>query len=290
MLDFIYDKFPFDEIWYHYLTGEWRVQPPKWYQVFANVEQKIYKTLPSDPHCVECGMPMAGIGGMLLRFNGSAPSSFSSVLCSGCERIVRKKESGAEVELSMLFADVRDSTPLAERTPNVEYKALIQRFYKETSHVLVHQGSMVNRLMGDQVSALFVPRFAGKDHARVAIEAAKAVLKVTGHGSQEGPWIPVGAGVHTGKAFVGAVGSGDGVNEIAVLGSAANLCARLSSAAAAGEILVSEETAELAGMQTEGLERRVLELKGISEKVPVFIVEMSSENERQVGREKSIVG
>jgi adenylate cyclase len=278
MLDFIYDKFPFDEIWYHYLTGEWRVQPPAWYLAYANFEQKVYKLLPSDPHCVECGMPMAGVGGMLLRFNGSKPSSFSSMLCSGCERLARKKESGAEVELSMLFADVRDSTPLAERTPTVEYKALIQRFYKETSHVLVHHSSMVNRLMGDQVSALFVPRFAGKDHARVAIEAAHAVLEVTGHGSEAGPWIPVGAGVHTGVAFVGAVGSGDGVNEIAVLGSAANLCARLSSQAAAGEILVSEESAELAGMQVEGLERRELALKGISEKVAVRVINMASEN------------
>lgn len=274
MLDFIYDKFSFDEIWYHYLTGEWRVEPPKWFHVYNSFEQKIYKLLPSDPHCVECGMPMAGFGGALLRFNGSRPSSFSSMLCSGCERLARKKESGAEVELSMIFADVRDSTPLAERTPTAEFKSLIQRFYKETSHVLVHRRSMVNRLMGDQVSALFVRRFAGTEHARVAIEAARAVLEVTGHGSVEGPWIPVGVGVHTGRAFVGAVGSGDGVNEIAVLGSAANLCARLSSQAAAGEILVSEESAKLAGIQDQGLERRELSLKGISEMVPVRVIKM----------------
>ena len=274
MMDFFYDRFPFDEVWYHYLTGEWRVNPPAWYRIYSSIEQKVYRLLPSDPHCVECGIPMAGFGGMLLRFNGSAPSSFSSIFCSGCERIVRKKESGAEVELSMLFADVRDSTPLAERTPTVEYKALIQRFYKETSHVLIQHHSMVNRLMGDQVSALFVPRFAGKDHARVAVEAAKDLLEITGHGTPEGAWIPIGVGVHTGRAYVGSVGSGDSVNEIAVLGSAANLCARLSSAAAAGEILVSEESVELAEMQAESLDRRELELKGISEKVPVRVIKI----------------
>jgi adenylate cyclase len=131
---------------------------------------------------------------------------------------------------------------------------------------------MVNRLMGDQVSALFTPRFAGKDHSKVAVEAAKELLEITGHGTPEGAWIPVGVGVHTGKAYVGAVGSGDGVNEIAVLGSAANLCARLSSQAAAGEILVSEKSAEFAELQAEGLERRVLALKGISEKVPVQVI------------------
>jgi adenylate cyclase len=272
MLDYFYEKFPFEEAWYYYLTGEWRVSPPRWYRVYMAIEKFVFKFLPSDPHCFECGMPMAGPGGIFLRFYGSAPSSFSSKLCSACERFARRKESGAEVELSMLFADVRDSTPLAEHTPTQEYKTLIHRFYKETSHELINRNSMVNRLMGDQVSALFVPRFAGNEHAKVALEAAKAILAVTGHGSEQEPWIPVGVGVHTGKAFVGAVGSGDGVNEIAVLGSAPNLCARLSSAAAAGEILVSEKAADSAGMQAEGLERRVLELKGIGEKVPVRVV------------------
>jgi adenylate cyclase len=266
------NEFSFDEVWYHYLTGEWRVPPPVSQRVVSWIEQKVFRFLPSDPHCVECGMPMAGIGGTLLRFYGSAPSSFSSIFCSGCERIARKKESGAEIELTMLFADVRGSTPLSERLPTTEFKALIQRFYKETSHVLIHHRSMVNRLMGDQVSALFTPRFAGKGHARVAIKAAQALLEVTGHRSRTGPWVPVGVGVHTGKAYVGAVGSKDGVNEIAVLGSAANLCARLSSQAGAGEILVSKESAEQAGLQAEGQERRVLELKGISDQVPVRVI------------------
>jgi adenylate cyclase len=273
-MDFFYNKIPFNEVWYHYLTGEWRIQPPGWYRLYNTIEQKLYRLLPSDPHCAECGMPMAGVGGMILRFYGSAPSSFSSIFCSSCEKFARKKEGGAEVELSMLFADVRDSTRLAERTPTAEFKSLIQRFYKETSGVLVHHNSMVNRLMGDQVSALFVPRLAGRDHARVAIEAAKAILEATGHGRGGEPWIPVGVGVHTGIAFVGAVGSPSGVNEIAVLGSAANLCARLSSAAATGEVLVSEESVEFAGVQAESLERRELELKGISEIIPVRVIKV----------------
>jgi adenylate cyclase len=263
-----------NEIWYWYLTGEWRISPPREMMRTLELKKKIYGLLPSDPHCLECGMPMAGFGGTLLRFDGSAPSTFSSKICSGCEKFARKNESGAEVELSMIFADVRDSTALAEKIPNAEYKSLIQRFYKETSHVLVHHNSMVNRLMGDQVSALFVPRFAGKDHAKVAIKAAQEVLRITGHGSPEGPWIPVGVGLHTGMAYVGAVGSADGVNEIAVLGSAVNLCARLSSQAAAGEILLSEDAAKSAALQDDGLEKRKLMLKGISETVSVTVIKV----------------
>jgi adenylate cyclase len=268
----VYEKELADEIWYWYLTGEWRVPPPPEIVRKLAIKQKIYSVLPSNPHCLECGVPMAGVGGFLLRPLGSAPATFSSKFCSDCEKFARKYESGAEVVLTMLFADVRGSTPLAESTPTREFKSLIQRFYKETSHVLVHFNSMVNRLMGDQVSALFVPHFAGNDHAKVAIEAAQEVLKVTGHGRPEGPWIPVGVGVHTGLAYVGAVGAADGVNEIAVLGSAANLCARLSSLAATGEILVSREAADSAGLDQNGYENRTLDLKGISHPVEVTVL------------------
>ncbi|HUG34780.1 MAG TPA: adenylate/guanylate cyclase domain-containing protein [Anaerolineales bacterium] len=217
---------------------------------------------------------MAGFGGNLLRFIGSAPSSFSPRLCSGCEKSARKYESGAEVELTMIFADVRDSTPLAEAKGPSGFKEVIGRFYKETSKVLIERNAMVNRLMGDQVIALFVPRFVGKNHAQVALEAAIDLLRVTGHDREAGkePWIPVGAGVHTGKAYVGAVGAAEGVTEIAVLGIAPTLCARLSSKAAAGEILISEHAVTSGNLDVEGLESRVLELKGVSEPVSVRVV------------------
>src|SRR3990172_9093462 len=136
---------------------------------------------------------------------------------------------------------------------------------------------MVNRLMGDQVIGLFVPRFAGGEHAKVAIHAAQELLRLTGHGDPAGAWIPVGAGVHTGKAFVGAVGSKDGVNEIAVLGSAANLAARLSSSAADGELVVSEETAQRAGLSAEQWASREFELKGISQPVSVRVYRLVAE-------------
>jgi adenylate cyclase len=272
LLNLMVDKKFYDETWYYYLTGDWHTPFPdelKSWRSFINSQRKFYSFLPSDPHCHECGIPMAGFGGNALRFMGSAPSSFSPKLCSACEKTARQYEVGAELELTMIFADVRDSTPLAESKGPHEFKEIITRFYKETSRVLIAHNAMVNRLMGDQVIALFVPRFAGTNHARVAVHAAQELLKVTGHGESNGPWVPVGAGVHTGLAYVGAVGSADGVTEIAVLGSAANMCARLSSKAGAGEILISEESVKFGNLDVEGLERRSLELKGVSQPVSV---------------------
>jgi adenylate cyclase len=203
LLERIVDKKLYNETWYYYLTGEWRGVFPdelKRWQIFLDFQRKLYTLLPSNPHCHECGIPMAGIGGSALRFMGSEPSSFSPRLCSACEKSARQYEVGAEVELTMIFADVRDSTPLAESKGTLGFKEIIQRFYKETTKVLIEHDAMVNRLMGDQVIALFVPRFAGKDHAKVAVHAAQELLKVTGHGDTNGPWVPVGAGIHTGLA------------------------------------------------------------------------------------------
>ena len=264
----------YDEVWYQFLTGEWRIPVPLRIRVWLGIERTIYHVLPSDPHCIECGIPMGGVGAKALRFIGSEPSTFSSKLCRGCEKDARKYESGAEVELTMLFADVRNSTSLAESKGVKGFKEIINRFYKETSNVLIEHNALVNRLMGDQIIALFVQRYAGRNHAKTALDATKDLLQITGHGDGKEPWIPVGAGIHTGMAYVGAVGSGTGVNEIAVLGSAANLCARLSSKAAAGEILISKDSIEFGNLNVDGLETRLLELKGVSQPVSVSVMKV----------------
>jgi adenylate cyclase len=277
-MEFFIDKKFYNETWYYYLTGEWHTAVPdnvKRWQAMMNTQRRLYSWLPSDPHCHECGIPMSGFGGNALRIMGSAPSSFSPRLCSACEKSARQYEVGAEVELTMIFADVRDSTPLAEALGPSGFKEIIGRFYKETSKVLIERNAMVNRLMGDQVIALFVPRFVGKNHAEVALEAAKDLLRVTGHGSGDEPWIPVGAGVHTGTAYVGAVGAADGVTEIAVLGSATNMCARLSSKAATGEILISEDSVKSGNLDVAGLENRSLELKGVSQPASVRVMKVN---------------
>lgn len=183
--------------------------------------------------------------------------------------------------LSLLFADVRESTALAESAGTSEFQRIINRFYRATSDVLVRHNAMVNRLMGDQVSALFVPRFAGRAHAQAALDAAREILRATGHGGPSSPWVRVGVGIHTGVAYVGVVGSASGVNEIAVLGSAANLCARLSSQAAAGEILISEDSIKSGNFDAAGLESRTLELKGISQPVSVKVM--------KVGQERNVI-
>jgi adenylate cyclase len=182
---------------------------------------------------------------------------------------------GAEVPLTMLFADVRGSTTLAEQMSAREFSRLINRFYSIASHVLIQTDAMVDRLMGDEAIGLYIPGFAGPDHPRRAIEAAQELLRLTGHRDKAGPWLPVGVGIHTGPAFVGVVGEETSAMDFTALGDNVNIAARLASEAGPGEILISEASFSAAHLQIEIMERRELELKGKSEPISVYVVQVA---------------
>jgi adenylate cyclase len=213
-----------------------------------------------------------------MRLVGKGPSRLTPHLCQQCQSYASRYLGGAEVELSMLFADVRGSTRLAEKLGPVEFSQLMSRFFAVSSDALTRHHAWVDRFVGDQVVGYFVPGFAGRKHAQEALLAAQELLQHTGHGDAQGPWVPVGIGLHTGTAFVGSIGAENQATDITALGDAAILAARLSSAAKAGEILISEAAGQDAGLPLAGLQTRTLELKGISQPVTVYVMEAAGES------------
>jgi adenylate cyclase len=226
--------------------------------------------IPAGPRCKLCAAPLKPPGSVVLRPFGFGPSRLNRRLCRACFRTVDKKPGGAEIEISLLFADVRGSTTLAEHIPAQEFSQLISRFYGTAARVVDKWDGIVDKFVGDEVVALFVPGFAGEEHAARAIDAARELLRETGNADGGEPWLPVGAGVHTGIAYVGRVGEGDACDFTAV-GDAVNTAARLASSARAGEILVSTSAAEAAGLDAGGLEARNLELRGRDESVDAVV-------------------
>jgi len=236
-------------------------------------QRQLFRLLPGHPRCKSCYAPFHGFGSGLVRLvYGKRPSQMNPHLCNHCEEFAKEYQGGAEIELSLLFVDVRGSTKLAERMSPIEFSRLINRFYNTVTQVLVSTDALIDKIIGDQVAGMYVPGFAGKNHARRALQAAREIMKATGHTDGGRPWIPLGAGVHTGVAFVGSVGSGEGTSDITVLGDAANTAARLSSQAQIGEILISESASISSGLDTAGLVHRHLDLKGKNESVPVYAI------------------
>jgi adenylate cyclase len=256
-------------------TDFWTKYPPddQWRMVLEGTDpamrryRHILSFVPANPRCKFCNAPFRGPGATMMRMVGRGQSKLNPKFCSICLETI--PPGGAEIELTMLFADIRGSTTLAEGMAPSEFGSLINRFYVAATDVLIHSDALIDRLIGDQVIGLYLPAFAGKEHGAAALAAARQLLQVTGHGDPAGSWIPVGVGVHTGTAFVGKVGK-DSVTDITVLGDAANVAARLSSQARAGEILFSEATRIGAGWPAEGLEPRRLELKGRSESLDAW--------------------
>jgi adenylate cyclase len=229
----------------------------------------MWGALPSPPRCKLCNAPFRGPGGLLMRAIAYGPSPLNRRLCKWCIRAVHKHPGGAEVEISVLFADVRGSTGIAEEMAPEEFSRLMARFYGAAAEVIDERDGIVDKFVGDAAVALFIPGFAGSDHAAAAIAAARDLLEQTGNDGQD-PWIPVGAGVHTGRSFVGSVGEGD-ARDFTALGDTVNTTARLTGLAGAGEVLISAEAAEAGGLETDGLDRRALELRGRDQRVDAWV-------------------
>ena len=202
---------------------------------------------------------------------GLGPWTKNANYCTGCFARLRQNHGGAEVECSLLFADVRNSTPLAEQMRPRDFNRLMGRFYDVATDVLVTHDAIVDKFVGDEAIGIFVPAMAGDQHAQRAVDAARELLRRTGHGRSEPPWVPVGAGVNTGRAYVGAIGEGPDT-ELTAMGDVVNTTARLASAAGAGEILVTLAAAANAGLAWTAGENRALTLKGKSHATDVLVL------------------
>ena len=230
--------------------------------------QGFFRILPHDPRCKLCRAPFHGIGGMVVgALYGRRQSNLNPHFCNVCEDFARKFPGGAEVEMSMLFVDVRGSTSLSEQMTPIEFQKLINRFFIGSTKIIGEEYGLVEKLAGDAVAAFWGAGFAGKDYVASTIRTAQKIQK-----SMAGQKIPVGIGVHAGVAYFGAMGSAEGVVNISAIGDEVNMAARLASRAAAGEIILSEQALAQADIDGSRLESRRLELKGIREPVTVRVM------------------
>jgi adenylate cyclase len=163
---------------------------------------------------------------------------------------------GCELEVSVLFADVRGSTALGERLTPTAFSELMRRFYGIATDVLGRFGGTVDRMLGDGVMAVFLPGVAGADHARRAIDAAHALIAATA-----GNGLPTGVAVHTGVAWLGMIQRPHGTSDLTALGDTVNVTAHLCAAAEAGQVVVSEPATRAAGRMPSGPAARHLRLK-----------------------------
>lgn len=249
-----------EAFWYDFLT----VGSPN-----ERRNRRIFRLLPHGPRCRLCAAPFAGAAAPVMRMIGKRPADHNPNWCSSCFDFITEHHGGAEIELTLLFADIRGSTGMAEGMSPGAYRAILDRFYDVAAQAIIDHDGFVDKFVGDEVVGIFIPAMTGS-HALQAIETGLDLLRATGHDGGA-PWVPIGIGVNTGTAYVGAVGTAEHV-EFTALGDVVNVTARLASAAARGELLVTEAAAKSAGISIEGFEHRSLDLRGKSTGTEVVVL------------------
>lgn len=174
--------------------------------------------------------------------------------------------------VTVLFADVRGYTGLVRALPPAEAADRIAALQRWAAQEIERRRGVVDKFAGDAVMATFNVSGASTDHAVAALRAALALRdKAAAQG------LPLGVGIATGAAVVGALAEGA---NLSVIGTATNLAARLQSAAGAGEIMLDlEAQRRVAGWASENgvaAELCELELKGFEEPIRAFRVEAPS--------------
>jgi adenylate cyclase len=159
------------------------------------------------------------------------------------------------------------------------FAGLVNRFYGAATESLIRHDAIIDKLMGDEVMALFIPGIAGPQYRRRAADAACDLMRAVGYATGAEPWMPIGAAVHAGTAFVGNVG-GEGVVDFTALGDTVNCAARLAATAAAGEVLFSEDAFGSAADALPDLEQRSVTLRGKDEPMTVRVLRLSLMRER----------
>lgn len=241
-------------------------------------QRRRFRHLPSDPRCKLCLVPFKGIGAIAMRPLGFGQSPGNPAMCNKCiVELRRQGVTGVEIPVTLVFSDVRGSTTLGEQMTPGAFRTFMGHFYELATRAILDHDGLVDKIVGDEVIGLFFGGVSGPDHAGKAIAAGLELAEKAARpdATPMGP-IPAGTGVHTGDAFVGATGLGEGVEDFTALGDTVNTTARLASVAAAGEVLISLDAARAAGRSTEGREKRCLTVKGRTQSIDVVVEPVGS--------------
>jgi class 3 adenylate cyclase/CheY-like chemotaxis protein len=180
-----------------------------------------------------------------------------------------------EVEVTVLFSDIRGFSTLSERLGARDVADVIGRHLSAMAEVIAEHGGTIDKFQGDAVMAVFGAPVPSEDHAAQAVRCAIAMqerqtaLNAAGWGIGGVESLDVGIGLNTGIVMAGSIGGG-GRLEYTVIGDAVNVAQRLQSEAAGGEIVAAASTVLAAVCEAESIGAR--QVKGREEPVEVFRV------------------
>ncbi|MEA2271382.1 MAG: adenylate cyclase, partial [Solirubrobacteraceae bacterium] len=188
------------------------------------------------------------------------------------ERVLAEGTSlaGEEVEVSVLFVDIREFTAFAEHADATEVVATLNEFYEHVVPVLVRHCGHANKFIGDGLLGVFGAPDHLPDHADCAVTAALEIAALVKE--QYADKLRIGIGVNSGPVVAGTVGGG-GHLEFTVIGDVVNTASRVEAVTrqTGDDVLITEATRELLTREFQAFERRpTVALKGKTESVRLY--------------------
>ncbi len=176
--------------------------------------------------------------------------------------------AGVEVDVSILFCDVRGFTAYAERAEATEVVATLNALFAEIVPVVEAYGGHVDKFLGDGLMAVFGAPERQLDHADRAVDAARMIVDAVDLGVSG---LRVAAGVNSGRVVAGPLGGAGRLN-FSVIGDAVNVAARVEAATrdTGDDLLITAATRDLLTRPQPLVARGLVALKGKSEPVEVF--------------------
>lgn len=215
-------------------------------------------------------VPLHGVLSVPFRLFGIRPSRMNPNTCTICELMFTKvmKARKITIDATILFADLRGYTSLSQSQSSEAVSGLLDAFYDDCAHAIWERDGLLNKTIGDAVMAIFNFPIRQGDHPRQAVLAAQEIQR-RWHARREalgeelglaGAELGVGVGIHCGELSFGEFGRSH--RDLTAIGTVVNLASRAQSAAAAGEILVTQAVYERAQSELEGSKPQQRELKG----------------------------
>ena len=179
-------------------------------------------------------------------------------------------EHGEEVEVSILFCDVKDFSGYAESAEAHEVVARLNALFEVVVPVISAEGGHVDKFVGDGLMAVFGAPQPFPDHALRAVRAAVEINRLVNR-EEEGGGFKLGVGVNTGKVLAGSIGGAGRLN-FSVIGDAVNVAARVEEATRTTgyDVLITEATKEQLGDEVELASCGERELRGLERPVQLY--------------------
>jgi adenylate cyclase len=223
-------------------------------------------------------VPLHGVFSVPFRLFGIRPSRMNPNTCTICELMFTKvmKARKITIDATILFADLRGYTSLSQSQSSEAVSGLLDAFYDECAHAIWEHDGLLNKTIGDAVMAIFNFPIRQGDHPRQAVLAAQDIQRRWSArreplGAQLGlarAELGVGIGIHCGELSFGEFGRSH--RDLTAIGTVVNLASRAQSAAAAGEILVTQAVYERAQSELAGSRPQQRELKGFAQPTTLY--------------------